>query len=267
MPLSWTILALAILPVIGFVLGRNRAISSAGGDTRNLHSLPSYYGWSVALFTALPAILVMCVWLIVQPSVIANAVSGLLPEATPGDANAQTLVMTDVRRLAAAIEAGRSVGILSGSETAQEVQGKLSDLGVVLGAQVTPEILAAATAWGLMAERGGGLMSAVVLALALVGFWFSYRRITRDFRARNSIEAAIRAGLIACSVIAIATTAGIVLSMLFETGQFFRQYAWTEFFFGKNWQPNFRGNSDLGILPLLWGTLYISFIALAVAVP
>jgi len=67
--------------------------------------------------------------------------------------------------------------------------------------------------------------------------------------------------------LAIATTAGIVLSMLFETASFFRQYDWTHFFFGTTWQPNFRGNSELGILPLLWGTLYISFIALLVAVP
>jgi phosphate transport system permease protein len=39
------------------------------------------------------------------------------------------------------------------------------------------------------------------------------------------------------------------------------------FYFGTSWAPNFRGDSDLSILPLLWGTLYISFIALAVAVP
>ena len=73
--------------------------------------------------------------------------------------------------------------------------------------------------------------------------------------------------LIACASIAIMTTAGIVLSMLFETGQFFRQYPWTEFFFGTTWSPKFGGGSQLGMLPLLWGTLYISLIALLVAVP
>jgi phosphate transport system permease protein len=73
--------------------------------------------------------------------------------------------------------------------------------------------------------------------------------------------------LIGCSVIAIATTLGIILSLVFETNEFFRQYQWTNFFFGTVWRPDFRGNSDLGFLPLLWGTLYVSAIALAVAVP
>src|SRR5690606_2153213 len=42
---------------------------------------------------------------------------------------------------------------------------------------------------------------------------------------------------------------------------------WLDFFFGTEWTPRFQGNSALGILPLLWGTLYISVIALLVAVP
>ena len=73
--------------------------------------------------------------------------------------------------------------------------------------------------------------------------------------------------LILASTIAIFTTVAIVLSLVFETARFFSQYSWTEFFFGTVWSPAFQGNSQLGMLPLLWGTLYVSFIALAVAVP
>jgi phosphate transport system permease protein len=71
----------------------------------------------------------------------------------------------------------------------------------------------------------------------------------------------------AASTIAILTTLGIVLSLVFETAHFFSLYPAAQFFFGSVWNPQFRGGSDLGILPLLWGTLYISFIALLVAVP
>ncbi|HHW32556.1 MAG TPA: phosphate ABC transporter permease subunit PstC [Paracoccus solventivorans] len=73
--------------------------------------------------------------------------------------------------------------------------------------------------------------------------------------------------LILCSLIAIATTLGIVLSLVFESASFFRLYPWHEFLFGTEWTPRFGGGSKLGMLPLLWGTLYISFIALLVAVP
>jgi phosphate transport system permease protein len=71
----------------------------------------------------------------------------------------------------------------------------------------------------------------------------------------------------AAASLAILTTIGIVFSMLFESINFFRLHSVSDFFFGATWAPNFRGDSDLSILPLLWGTLYISFIALLVAVP
>ncbi len=111
------------------------------------------------------------------------------------------------------------------------------------------------------------LISAVALILAAAGLAFALTRTAPDFRARNAVETTVKALLMLCSSIAILTTAGIVLSMLFETGHFFQQYSWTEFFFGTTWSPRFGGGSDLGILPLLWGTLYISVIALAVSVP
>lgn len=107
----------------------------------------------------------------------------------------------------------------------------------------------------------------VSFALAMVGFGLALLKISEDFRARTASERWIMGLLIFASSIAIMTTVGIVFSMLFETRNFFSQYSWTDFFFSAEWSPNFRGNSALGILPLLWGTLYISFIALALAVP
>ncbi len=106
-----------------------------------------------------------------------------------------------------------------------------------------------------------------VIAVALAGCLWSLGRIRIDFRARAAAERWIKGLLIFASTIAILTTVGIVMSMLFETSNFFRDYSWTDFFFSAEWSPNFRGDSALGILPLLWGTLYISLIALAFAVP
>jgi phosphate transport system permease protein len=63
------------------------------------------------------------------------------------------------------------------------------------------------------------------------------------------------------------TTVGIIASMLFEAYNFFKMYPILEFFTSPVWNPQFSGGSELGILPLLWGTLYVSFVALVVAVP
>jgi phosphate transport system permease protein len=110
-------------------------------------------------------------------------------------------------------------------------------------------------------------MTVVVLVLAALGLAYAYARTHQEFRARNAVEYAILALLMLASTIAILTTVGIVLSMLFETFNFFELYPWREFFFGLEWRPSFEGGSDLGLIPLLWGTLYISIIALLVAVP
>lgn len=120
---------------------------------------------------------------------------------------------------------------------------------------------------GGLGGYGGGALTAAVLAVAAVMFLFSLMRSRPDFRARNNAERLITFVLIAASGVAILTTVGIVLSMVFETSNFFRDYNWRDFFFSAEWSPNFRGDSALGILPLLWGTLYISFIALVFAVP
>ncbi len=118
-----------------------------------------------------------------------------------------------------------------------------------------------------LSDPGNVVVTLLSLGAAAVAFWLSYSRIERDYRARNVVELMIKGILIFAASIAIFTTVGIVLSMLFETGHFFRQYSWSHFFFGTTWSPNFSGNSELGMLPLLWGTLYVSFIALLVAVP
>jgi phosphate transport system permease protein len=55
--------------------------------------------------------------------------------------------------------------------------------------------------------------------------------------------------------------------MLFETFRFFDLHDWKDFLFGYTWAPNFHGDSEMSILPLLFGTFYISIFALFVAVP
>jgi phosphate transport system permease protein len=113
-------------------------------------------------------------------------------------------------------------------------------------------------------------MSVAVLVLALAGLAWGLRQTGVSFRARNVVETSVRALLIAAASVAILTTVGIVLSLVFNTVEFFRLYPASEFFFGTNWAPSFSGRggaSDLGVIPLLWGTFYISIVALLVAVP
>jgi phosphate transport system permease protein len=80
--------------------------------------------------------------------------------------------------------------------------------------------------------------------------------------------------LLACACLAIFTTLGIVLSVLFESIQFFRSVPVHEFVFGLEWSPQTAIREDqvgssgsFGAVPLFVGTLLVSAVAMVVAVP
>lgn len=87
-------------------------------------------------------------------------------------------------------------------------------------------------------------------------------------------ELAIKSILIASSLVAILTTAGIIISLSYEAFRFFAKIPLTDFLFGLEWSPQTAIRADqvgssgaFGVLPLLTGTLLISFIAMLVATP
>jgi phosphate transport system permease protein len=123
-------------------------------------------------------------------------------------------------------------------------------------------LVAAAVMMPLVPTMGGwiaaGLGAAAAVPLLI--------RIGPQFRARNLFEMLVRGLLIAASVVAILTTIGIVLSVVYESLQFFREVSLLAFLFGTVWAPTAEPPS-FGILPLLAGTLLITVIAVCVAGP
>jgi phosphate transport system permease protein len=92
--------------------------------------------------------------------------------------------------------------------------------------------------------------------------------LTRTPTARSRFEGAIRVGLIAAAALSVVTTIAIVGSLLFETIEFFGEVPVGDYLFGTKWSPTFAGDQQsFGVLPLIWGTVYLSLIALAVAIP
>ena len=80
--------------------------------------------------------------------------------------------------------------------------------------------------------------------------------------------------LISCASVAILATIGIVMSLIFETVRFFEQVPITDFLFGTKWSPQTAITAEVvgssgafGAVPLITGTLLISFIAMLIATP
>lgn len=273
MSVGLLVLILLAMAAVGYVLGRTRALQSANGDARILHSLPGYHGQTMALFVAVPALAVMTLWLIVQPLVIDARIVGQLGADVAADPAAATLAMDDVARIAAGLDALQAATGMTNAQIAEmradlsDVRGRMAEVGVALGSEVNPVIFEMAKDFRVMQRTGALVMTVLVLLTSLGGFFYAMRRISPDFRARNVSETFVKWILIAAAGVAILTTIGIVMSLATETSRFFSIYPITDFFFNTTWNPQFRGGSDLGLLPLLWGTLYITFVAMVVAVP
>ncbi|MEZ5768129.1 MAG: phosphate ABC transporter permease subunit PstC [Paracoccaceae bacterium] len=271
----WLLILILVLAILGFVAGRSRALASVD-DQRKLHSRPNYYGANVAMLAFVPAVLVLGAWLVIQPILVNTLVAADIPDASYEDAGALNLIMSDVERVAAGLDTAVAQGALTEAEARNldagttDVRTLLGSVGVALGSDVGQDVLHAAERYRAAATTGGRAMTAVVLLLAVAGFGLSYAQTNGQMRARNRVETGMLWLLIAAATVAILTTVGIVLSLLFNTIEFFRLYPARDFLLSLEWSPSFSGrggSSKLGILPLLWGTFYISLVALLVAVP
>ena len=146
--------------------------------------------------------------------------------------------------------------------------------GIFVRDDIPPAVIEAAKRYRHFDDLGRLALTVVVPLAAILGLGLAWRRISPRVRARNHVEAAIRGFLVASSTVAILTTAGIILSVLFEAFRFFQSVPVFDFLLGTEWSPQTAIRSDqvgasgaFGMIPLFAGTLLISTVAMLVAVP
>lgn len=245
MPSYIVIATILVLSVIGYYMGRSTALGRNGGKTRGLHSLPGYYGYYMALWCAVPALLLALLWLIFEGGII----DGILRAGIPADIPVErhSLFMTDVHNLA---------------------------LNGTIAGEVTDTLRAAADRYLQLMDYSSIAMAIGALGIGIIGLAFAQSRITPLLRARPRVEQAVMITLMVASTIAVLTTVGIILSLMFESALFFEKVSFTEFLFGIQWSPQTAMRADqvgstgaFGAVPLFTGTLLITMIAMAVAAP
>ncbi len=236
------------LTIVGFRLGRGRAVAGAAAKGERLHSLPGYYGSYIALWCGLPAFLLLGFWLALESTVIEGLVVSALPQALQElPDNRLKLIVNDIRNLAT---------------------------GNIVATEPDATIRAAAAHYSDLRSTSFWLMAVLSMLVALALMLLGMRRLAPHLRARQSVERVVMIALMVSSTIAIFTTIGIVLSLLFEAFRFFQQVSIFEFMFGLEWSPQIAIRKDqvgssaaFGAIPLFAGTMLISFIAMLVAVP
>lgn len=247
--ITYTLLALLALAasayIVGHYRGRRLLASSSSGK---VHSLPGYHGAYVALTAGLPALFLVLAWILFRDPILNTLITTSFSDAlAEGKSSSElALLVAEVKNVAA----GRLF-----SEPSEEIRAIAERLAN----------------WRQIADWA---LLVLAVCVMLVGLVLARARLGQRFRARNNVEKILSGLMIGCSVVAIVTTLGIFVSLVYEAAAFFRMVPLHEFLFGLRWEPQIAlradqvaGQGAFGAVPVVLGTLLISSIALIVAVP
>lgn len=248
--MSPTILLLLALGLglAGWLAARARAwtFRKESADGR-IASLPSYHAWYVALWIVLPVAAFIAIWSAVAPGLVTQSVmASPAADQLPAFGFQRQTILNEARGVATG--ATQAVFNPLAREFVEPYRQALSFYNWI------------------------GIAATLVIAF-LGGAW-AFLRLKPDFAARTRVEKIVMAILLGASLVAILTTIGIFVSLVFETLRFFGMVNPIDFLFGTHWAPDPMSNpenpdaSRYGAIPLFWGTLFIgAIIAMIVAIP
>ena len=237
--------------IIGYLIGNRRAVSLRPATKsklpeNKLHSLPGFHGTYVALWCGIPSLLLLFAWLFLEPTILSAMLGNVMGDAGNGLTNDQLeLLKASIRRAAQN----------SQNPIAENLQPVVESYKNIVSS----------TGIGGMVVIGCG---------AIIGLYFSQKKIAQRFTARHKVEKIFSIIMLLSSLVAVLTTFGVVVSLIFETIRFFGMVSFTEFLFGLHWSPQIALRDDqvassgsFGAVPIFAGTLLITAIAMVIAVP
>ncbi|BEV00898.1 phosphate ABC transporter permease subunit PstC [Novosphingobium olei] len=235
------------LGLVGWLAARSRAWAFRRAAPKGrIHSLPGFHAWYVALWIAVPALLFALTWNALSPNLVTTSVlADPAASVLPAFGFERDSMLAEARSVAT----GAAPAVFNA-----DAQGLVAPYRAAI---LRYEII--------------GLVATLVIAFA--GGVFAFLRLKPDFTARTRVERAVMSLLLVASLVAILTTLGIIVSLVFETARFFSMVSPIDFLFGTHWAPDpmSSGTPDgkqFGAIPLFWGTIYIgAIIAMIVAIP
>ena len=241
-------LTLLVLAASSYFFTRQRSVALVSGELSVLHSLPGHYGWYAAVWTFMPGVVWVVLWVLFGSLAVDALVMGSLPDdLQPATPSQERLLLNDIHNIAA---------------------------GDVASDAADPRLAEAAQRYNAWMGQGRLATFAIAVLFAALGMMRAFQTLRPDLRARNALERFLMVVLVICSAVAILTTLGIVLSLLFESLRFFARISPVDFLFGIHWSPQTALRADqvaaegaFGAIPLFAGTMLISLVAMLVAVP
>ena len=247
---GYLVLIILAFTLVAYFVGNRAGRSFAGtaGAGERAHSMPAYHGAFVAVWVGVPTLVLALLWVALQQPIIDRLIMSTLPETlTQGATSSQlSLILSEIKNVAAGQVFGEpSAEIRAAAETYERWQG--------------------IARWAMLASG---------VCMMIVALLITRSRLSLRFRARTQVERFVTGIIIFCSVVAILTTVGIIVSLVYESLEFFRLVPLHEFVFGLRWEPQMAIREDqvagagaFGVVPVFLGTLLIATIAMVVAVP
>ena len=246
----YIIFAILLCSFYGFYLGKKRSIQlieNKNISISDLNSKPNYHFYYIFFWCLLPALFIYFTFNFSGNLLIKSICLSLVPGIEDMSKANIEFVYSQIRLMA-----GGATDAFSYDEKLVLAAEKYSSLNSLVQ----------------------NSLFVIILSIGLVTISFIRKKITLDFAARLKVERIFNFFLLICSIVAILTTIGIVLSLLFESLRFFKTIPFFDFIFGIHWSPQIAIREDqvgssgaFGSVPLLTGTLLITLIAMIIAVP
>jgi phosphate transport system permease protein len=248
MSISFLFFCLLGLGAFSFLFGRRRIRGLTAMADVKQHSRDVYHGSFVAICAVLLPLIILLAWSGLSPLLIDAMLEDFLRRQSPD------LSIGEMGVLVAKVKAYFS--------------------GALPEAFANDLVRDGTDYFAALVANSANARGFVVLLLSLCGVAVGLRLLAPRFTARPAVERIFEIIMIIASAIAILTTIGIVLSLIFETLRFFEKVPVMEFLFGLSWSPQIAiredqvgGSGSFGAIPLFAGTMMITFIAMLVAVP
>jgi len=251
---STLVFVIAFLALFSYWIAIQRSIKIAGGKSKikTLTSLPNQFGVLAAFWCGIPSLIILLVWSIFEEGVIQSFLLSSLPESIASLNKDQLgLYLNDIQVIAASFP----------------IESASTDVDEILKFNAATFLVEAR-------ESAAIYKSLLVLLVCVSSVGYLLSRFSVEFKARVKMEKIVAGLLWSCSGIALLTTIGIVLSVLFESIQFFSAVPPWEFLFGTEWSPQIAmrtdqvgGSGAFGAIPLFAGTLLITVIAMFLSIP
>ena len=193
------------LGFFSYIYGKNRSKKNISFN-KNSGGQPSHYGYYCLIWVTVPSIIFLLLWQVISNHFILIAtINSIPPEVIPKDSTLKKLLLENIIIIA---KGGKSL------------------------AQVPIESVDYYKKLKFFSITGG---YSCTIIISIIFCFLSFRKIDPSLLAKNAIERFILSILFISSVVAILTTIGIIMSLIFETTKFFNNVNFLDYFFGLQW--------------------------------